>query len=231
MKATSAQLPQCDDSDDEVFEAPNAVIMLDGASAFVPVPVPASTYADHLAREVRGHFIDDPAAGLKAVLAESIRTTATALDLAPGKSPSSTVTIARTIGNEFEFLFLGDNLVILPNETLTDDRMDQLDLAPRSKYRERLAVGSSYDDEHKAVLRQLQTEQAEHRNRPAATDHAYVTRRPLVDVPWTVLATDGAYNTMSHLGSNDWRSLAAASADELHAVLHAAQRWEADQTP
>lgn len=46
-------------------------------------------------------------------------------------------------------------------DTIRDDRMDRLELAPRPKYRECLAAGTGYDDEHRALLRELQTEQAE----------------------------------------------------------------------
>src|SRR5436305_10708052 len=95
MQVATAQLPPMDDSADKIFVAPNAVIMLDGASAFLPVPVPASTYADQLGRRIAEALTSNPDADLTEVLARSIEATAKSLDLTPGESPTSTVTIAR----------------------------------------------------------------------------------------------------------------------------------------
>lgn len=241
MRVATAQLPPIHDSDDKIFTTRQAVIMLDGASAFVPVPVPASTYAERLGRHIRDTLHAWPDADLRATLAGAIHTTARELDLKPGESPSSTVTIARELDGQLDLLVLGDNLVVLPDETITDDRMDQLDLAPRRKYRERLAAGAGYDDEHRAILRELQTQQAQHRNRdggywiaeatPDAADHAITAQRPLDGIPWVVLATDGAYNTMQHLGYTDWPSITEASADELSVLLDRCQKWEAEDDP
>ena len=51
MHVRTTQLPP-GGGDDAIVTTADAVIMLDGASAFIPVPVPASVYADHLAREI-----------------------------------------------------------------------------------------------------------------------------------------------------------------------------------
>ncbi|WP_343063710.1 hypothetical protein [Haloechinothrix aidingensis] len=241
MRIAAAQLPAIDDSDDKIATTDHAVIMLDGASAFVPVPVPASAYADHLAERLRLSLTRVPDADLTATLAEAIRETADHFDLAAGESPSSTVTIARETGDHLDLLLLGDNLAILPGEIITDDRMDQLDLAPRTKYRQRLAAGSGYDEEHRRLLRELQDQQAQCRNRvdgywiaeadPAAAAQAITARRSRSATPWLVLATDGAYNTMHHLALDDWSALANADSGQLHAVLSHCHRWEADDDP
>lgn len=241
MRVATAQLPAIDDSDDKVYTTENAVIMLDGASAFVPVPVPASTYAAHLGEYLRDALAAQPEAALCDLLAAAISDTASALDLRKGESPSSTVTIVRQQRDRLDVLILGDNLVMLPGETLTDDRLDLLDLAPRRKYRERLSAGAGYDHEHKELLRELQTLQAHRRNRtggywiaeadPTAARHAITAHRTTDAAPWAVLATDGAYNTMHELGQVDGAILGQASATELHGILGACQRWEAEQDP
>jgi hypothetical protein len=241
MRVTTAQLPPIQDSDDKIFTTRHAVIMLDGASAFVPVPVPANTYADRLGKHLRDSLQAWPDADLRATLAGAIHTTARQLNLTPGQSPSSTVTITRELDDHLDLLVLGDNLVVLPDDTITDERMDQLDLAPRRKYQERLAAGAGYDDEHRAILRELQTQQAERRNReggywiaeadPNAACHAITTQRPISETPWAVLATDGAYNTMQHLGLTDWPALSQADADQLARQLDHCQRWEASTDP
>ncbi|WP_116050025.1 hypothetical protein [Amycolatopsis palatopharyngis] len=69
MRVANAQLPPIQDSDDKIFTTPHAVIMLDGASAFVPVPVPANTYADRLGKHLRDSLQAWPDADLRATLA------------------------------------------------------------------------------------------------------------------------------------------------------------------
>src|SRR5699024_12035190 len=136
MRVATAQLPALEDSDDKIYTTPDAVIMLDGASAFVPVPVPASTYAAHLGQYLRDALTTHPDLDLVELLGEAITDTASRLDLHTGESPSSTVTIARQTGDRLDLLILGDNQVMLPSETLTDYRMDAIDLTPRRKYQE-----------------------------------------------------------------------------------------------
>lgn len=241
LRVATAQLPAIDDSDDKIFTTPDAVIMLDGASAFVPVPVPATTYADHLGSYLRDTLTADPQADLASALAEGIRDTTSALDLRPGKSPSSTVTIARQINDGLDLLILGDNLVVLPDGVITDERMDQLDLAPRRKYRERLAAGFGYDAEHRTLLRELQTQQAQQRNRdggywiaetdPSAAAHAITAQRRVADAPWAILATDGAYNTLEHLSLAHWHDMPKASPHDLAMLLRQCETWEASNDP
>jgi hypothetical protein len=230
-----------EESADKIFVTPNAVIMLDGASAFVPVPVPASTYADYLGRLIADALTTNPSADLTEVLADAIKATADYLELQPGKSPSSTVTIARERDGQLDLLVLGDNLVILPDEIITDDRIDQLDLEPRRKYRERLAAGHGYDDEHRALLRELQTQQAQHRNKPggywiAETDptaahHAITASRLVAVTPWAILATDGAYNTMEYIGLVTWPPIPGTNNTQLTDILEACQLWERETDP
>jgi hypothetical protein len=241
MRVATAQVAASADGDDKVFTTSNAVIMLDGASAFVPVPVEADSYAERLGDHLRDDLTAQPSRELRSVLAAAISKTARELGLKPGRSPSSTVTILRQQADELDILVLGDNLVILPDETITDDRLDHLDLAARGTYRYRLAAGSGYDDEHRALLRELQAEQAEWRNceggywiaeaDPDAADEAFIYRRPLTAVPWAVLATDGAYNTMHHLALTDWPAISDSDSNQLTAILHRCQRWEADTDP
>ncbi|NIH78004.1 hypothetical protein [Amycolatopsis viridis] len=203
-----------EESADKIFVTPHAVILLDGASAFVPVPVPASAYADYLGRFLADALTVDPAADLQEILAGGIKATAAHYDLKAGESPSSTVTVARERDEHLDLLLLGDNTVILPGgEILTDDRIDHLDLEPRRKYRERLAAGHGFDDEHHRLLRDLQTQQGKYRNKPGgywiaeteptAAREALSTTKRFTDTNWLLLATDGAFNTMQHLGLVD----------------------------
>lgn len=235
MRVTTAQLPPMDESDDKIFVTPHAVVMLDGASAFVPVPVSASDYADHLGRLIAADLTADPSADLTEVLAEAIRSTAAYFDLHAGESPSSTVTIARERDDHLDILLLGDNTVILPDRTITDDRIDCLDLEPRRRYRERLAAGHGFDEEHHRLLRELQRQQAQYRNReggywiaetdPAAASNSVGFSPPKAAACWAVLATDGAYALLAHQNFR-WARLVSANDQTLTQLLDASQRWE-----
>ncbi|WAL65912.1 hypothetical protein ORV05_34510 [Amycolatopsis cynarae] len=241
MKVESAQLPPFEDSDDKIFVTPNAVIMLDGASAFVPVPVPAATYAEHLGQHIAHTLTTAPEADLVEALADAIKATTDELDLTPGRSPSSTITIARERDEHLDLLVLGDNVVILPDRTITDDRIDRLDLEPARRYRERLAAGYGFDDEHRRLLRELQRQQVEHRNRPGgywiaeteatAARHALTLTRPICKTPWAVLATDGAYNTLNHLRLAPRPTGARTISPPLDELLAQCQRWESEHDP
>ncbi len=219
----------------------DAVIMLDGASAFIPVPVPASVYADHLARQIARLMDARPQRDLHGILADAIAATVRDLDLQAGRSPSSTVIILRHAGEDADCLVLGDSLAILAGQAITDDRLSQIGPSIRERYRERLAEGHGYDQQHRQLLRELQHEQARQRNRPGgywiaetdpeAADHALITRSPAASVPWAVLATDGAYKTMPQLGITDWSALRHASDQDLADILTRCQSWEASEDP
>lgn len=241
MRIATAQHSPSEESDDKVYTTPDAVIMLDGASAFVPVPVSPSVYATHLGTHLQHTLTELPEADLQAALSVAIATTANQLDLSSEDAPSSTVAIARQAGDGLDLLLLGDSVLILPDEIITDDRMDELDLPPRRKYRERLHAGSGYDDEHQRLLRELQSQHAQHRNRddgywiaeadPSAAHRAITAQRSLNAAPWAILATDGAYHTMAHLGFTDWAALAESSEDQMYDVLSRCHDWESTQDP
>lgn len=244
MRVTFAQLPPAESSDDRVFVTPHAVIVLDGASAFTPVPVSAATYADTLGRRLAQLLDEQPAAGLRAVLRDAIAHTATTLDLRPGRSPSSTVSILRERADEVDVLVLGDSPVVLgmPEPVvLTDDRLARLDLPERDAYRARLAAGAGLDDEHWALLAKLQQRQAHYRNQPdgywiaetdpTAAEHAIVPDFPRHGVSWAVLATDGAAGSLARLSLVDWSTLAQLEPPALTDLLQQCHTWEAEIDP
>lgn len=241
MRVVTAQLPDIEHSADKIFVTDRAIVVLDGATAFVPVSVPASTYADFLGLRIRDGLTAQPEADLSSVLAHAIWATATELDLQPGRSPSSAVSILRRSDDHVDVLVLGDSVVVLPDRVLTDDRIDQLNLKERQTYRDRLAQGNGYDDTHRQILRELQTVQTQHRNVsngywiaeavPEAAHHAFTLIRPADAVPWAILATDGAYNPMVHLGLDDWLSVAQKNTQELAEILTRCEAWERDMDP
>lgn len=237
MHVSLAQHPEPPSGDDRAFVTSNAVIVLDGASAFAARDVPASTYAEHLGSTMAA-LVDGSDEPLSALLADAIKTTAAALDLTPGgRAPSSTVAVVRRRTDAtVDVLVLGDSQVVIPGEIVRDERLAPLASAERTACRTRLEHGHGYDDEHRQILAALQAEQLRHRNvpggywiaeaDPAAAEHALVRHLSPDEAPWCVLATDGAYKPMEHLGLNDWATVAAADPDDLAALLQRCQDWE-----
>jgi len=213
--------------------------MLDGASAFVPCDVAVTDYVDQLGRALHSRLLPGGDADLTDVLAEAITDTAMALDLKPGNSPSSTVAIVRQLGDALDVLVLGDSLVVLPGREICDDRLAALPVRARTSYRQRLGAGSGYNNEHRPLMRKLPHEQLPYRNasggywiaeaEPEAARHA-VTYRGMAE-PWTILATDGAYVIMRHLGLADWPATARMSVPGLTRLLAQCQHWERTADP
>jgi hypothetical protein len=170
MRVAAAQLPEPPRGADRFVVTENVVVVLDGASAIEPVSVPPGIYADRLGAAIKAALAADAGAPLAGVLAEAIRAAASELDLAGDDCPSSTVTMARIAEGQADLLALGDSFIFYQARpgtgVLTDDRLAALSLPQRQRYRERLAAGNGYDDTHRQLLRALQHEQHEHRNRP-----------------------------------------------------------------
>lgn len=241
MRTTYAQVPPPEHSADRVFHTDNALIVLDGATPFVPLTVDAKTYADHLGRTLITFLEQDPDADLTEAVAAAIVTTANKLDLEPGRSPSSTITVLRESAAGLDLLTLGDNTIIIgtePPTTILDDRLDQLHLPESERYRERLHNGAGYDDEHAAILRSLQQRQMEARNQaggywiaeanPDAARHAITQHYPAPGPSWALTMTDGAAD---HLGTQDALRLVHMPSVDLETLLTERQRWEQESDP
>jgi hypothetical protein len=245
MKCATAQTPGPESSQDRVFVTTRIVIVLDGASAFIPVDVPTATYVDSLGSHMVGSLTADPLGSLPEIVFHSIESTAREFNLQPGGSPSSTVTILRAAEHQIDLYALGDGAVYYGNDRqiseMTDSRLSDLGLPEPREYRKRLAEGYGYDDHHRGLLSALQRGQRERRNRaggywiaeadPATAHHAIVRSVPPSEISWAVLATDGAYGPMRHLGLDDWRTVAEYSDDQLAALLDECARWEAEIDP
>ena len=144
----------------------NAVIVLDGASAFAPQSLPAATFSNQLGKQIANILTRNPDYPLVECLREGIIETAKTLSLEPGPScPSSTVSIARFGRRHVDVLRLGDSLVVRPAGEYGDDRIENSAEDERAAYRARLAKGGGYNQEHIQLIRDLQTAQRRHRNR------------------------------------------------------------------
>jgi hypothetical protein len=241
MQVAYAQHPHPDHSDDRIIVTDNAVVILDGATAFVPVPVTAQTYADRLGRCLAKLLTDSPGDSLPSVLASAIEVTATELGLRPGHSPSATVSVIRESPDGVDLLMLGDNTIVVGTEppiTLSDDRLDQLELSESRQYRERLRAGGGYDEHHAEILRALQRRQIQARNQPGgywiaesdptAAHHALTQHYAPPGPIWFLAMTDGA---AAHVSPDKASALATLGDAQLLALLEQWQRWETECDP
>ena len=120
---------------------------------------------------------------------------------------------------------LGDTQIATPKGILRDDTIGQFAQEQRAAYRERLHAGRGYDDEHRALVTALQNEQARHRNRrggywiaepdPVAARQALTKQLSVAEVPWLVLATDGAYRPTQMLSLDRWTQVSGCDSGEL----------------
>ncbi len=249
VRTAAAQLPEPPHGADRIVVTGNAVIVLDGASAFEPADVPPGEYASRLGASIAAALTDAPEAPLASVLGEGIAVTAAELGLDDDAGcPSSTVVMARLADGTLDLLALGDSYIFYGtgpggtgSGTLTDDRLAGLHLPQQRQYRERLAAGDGYDDTHRELLRALQRGQRPHRNQPGgywiaaadpeAASHALTITLPATAGTWAVLATDGAVSTARHLDLDDWPALAHAGPAALDRLLRACQDWEQHADP
>jgi hypothetical protein len=192
--------------------------VLDGASAYPPLPEArdGGWYADLLAQAIQ-HAMT-AAKPLADVVREAIADVAAQEGLAPGASPSSTVSITRWSDASVECYLLGDSTIVVSarggTEALSDQRLSQIATQQRDAYRARLSAGSGYDQRHKQLLSEIQAEELRWRNRPHgywiaeaepfAADHAYERSFPRRDLTDILLATDGAAAIVDRLGLLDW---------------------------
>lgn len=247
VRVEFAQLPPPERSADRIFVTANAVIVLDGATAFVPIEVSAQAYADHLGRQIADRLTAAPDADLRATLASAITDTAARLRLRAGRSPWSTVAILREGDAALDALVLGDSSVRWGTDAgagdrwVADHRLDALPIPHRERYRRRLRAGTGYDQRHRELLRELQTWQRRYQNtargywiaetNPRAAYHALVTVVPHAQARWALLATDGALGPLTHLGGRAWSDIAALDASGLRLLLDRCHAWERDQDP
>lgn len=183
---------------------PDAVAVLDGASAPDPAERDGGWYAEQLARELADR-LGDRRLDLRTILADAIAAVTSEFRLVPGSSPSSTVTLLRWDADRVDALVLGDSPLVVFTadgaEEVVDERLNTVAPGQRVAYHDRLARGGGYDEAHRELLRALVGEQRRHRNRPdgywiaeatpTAAGQALIRSWPRSVVTVALLASDG----------------------------------------
>ncbi|WP_239155583.1 protein phosphatase 2C domain-containing protein [Amycolatopsis sp. FDAARGOS 1241] len=246
MQVSTAQIPGPAESQDRVVVTDHMALVLDGASAFEPVDVPTGLYVDLLGEGIRTCLDQQPDIELATAVASAIEAAAQELQLKPGNAPSSTVSLLRVRDDGVDLLSLGDSAIYYGNDDgetggLTDSRLANLGIPEHRAYRNRVAAGHGYDARHRELLADLQREQRKRRNRPEgywiaeaepdAANHALALTVPRGRITWAVLATDGAYGPMFHLGLADWKARAHEGASKLEKILKFCEDWERHEDP
>ncbi|GAA1189862.1 hypothetical protein [Pseudonocardia alaniniphila] len=244
MKVHTAQLAGDGRNADRVFLTDNAVIVLDGASAFEPVDIEPSTYAESLGRTIADELTMVPEAPIADAVAKAIRRTTAKLDLRPGASPSSTVAILRTRFGAADLYVLGDSPIHYGTDhlaqRLVDDRLSLVATPEHERYLAQLRAGHGYDDAHRATLAWLQRAQRQARNveggywiaetDPAAASHAFAKTVHRDAIEWAVIATDGAADFIDYCCCG-WRDIAQFDKTQLVALLKRIHDWEDQSDP
>ncbi|BEK84764.1 protein phosphatase 2C domain-containing protein [Nocardia seriolae] len=244
-RVATAQLPAKSNEDRLVITA-EMVIILDGATTYgIQNKISGGTFAERLgAVLVR---IADESASLSALLEVALQYVISDLELPieSPNAPSSTIAIVRKRRGTLDFLVLGDSTIVLGYrdgavETICDERLEQLGLVQSRKYRSRLQQGGGYDDRHREILAELQQEQRRRRNRPGgywiastapeAAQHAIIAARPVADIAWVALATDGVTDLIDAL-KVDWQEIGSMDSAKLSALLARIHRWEYEVDP
>ncbi len=185
----------------------------------------------------------EPIPDLVAAAIEEVRD---AEHLVPETSPTCTVAIARWSADTIEAYALCDSVVAVlhgdgTESIYSDDEVGDVVSLKREEYRARLASGRGYDEDHRALLIELQTEQAEWRNRPggyyvagtdpAAAYHGVLSVSERARVTGLLLATDGV-DPGRHPRAGTWWDLYTEAmelgADRVLHDLHAAETGDPD---
>lgn len=217
-------------SEDVVVVLPHAVVLLDGATSLDPELPSGGWYASRLAGELAGRLAGYPNTDLADLLAASIKTVARDHELVPGKSPSSTVALLRWTDTVIEGLVLADSPIVAFTDEGPSPLIDgRLTTMPRGAgYRDRLASGEGYGENHLVALRKAVESTATRRNvdggfwvaeaEPDAAHYAERMTWPRAEVSTVLMASDGvACGVDTYHVFPDWsavRDLAKAAGPE-----------------
>lgn len=230
---------------DRYIIGPNFAAVLDGASSFSEEQPEhdGGWYAETLGAELRNLLIAHPDDPLPGSVEHAIENVVTEHDLRPETSPSSTIALARWDSQHVETYVLGDSTVAIIHQdgsenVYSDDRLASIGGGLRRAYREQLAAGNGFDDQHRQLLASLQAEQARWRNRaggywiaggePRAAHHANSRTQAREAVASLLLATDGAASGITRYGIlPSWSSVTANVVADLLGATEALEKADA----
>jgi hypothetical protein len=234
-------------TEDRIFIASNAVIVLDGASQPDQPERNGGWLAEQVGSRLHRGLLDSPRVDLSDLLGIAIREVAADFGLVPGAAPSTTVSIVRWNAECIDALVLGDSPVIAITRTwrpiqVRDDRLSRVASAERQALRR--ANGSNVDRARVQAWTALVEAQRRSRNQPGgywiaeaspeAAQHsirATWRRHELVHV---LVMTDGVANGVDRYGLlPDWAAacrIAVSNPAALVDLVHEAEEGDANGT-
>lgn len=227
-------------SEDRVFVAPNAVIVLDGASQPESFgDQDGGWLAETIGARLRGWLTRMPDADLVDLLYATIRDVACEFSLTPGTAPSTTVSIARWNDRTVDVLVLGDTPVVVITVDgrvihVRDNRLSTVAAAERRAFREcRGTFGQDRPGEWDALVKA----QRRVRNQPGgywiaeaspdAANNAICARFEAAETAAVLVMTDGVANGVDRYrtppGWAEAAYLASSNPNGLVSLVHDAE--------
>lgn len=200
---------------------PNAVVLLDGATAAPGDTLSGGWYARRLAERIGTELSADPSGELDALLGTAIAGVAAEHRLRPRSAPSSTVAMLRWTGDRVDALVLADSPVVVftgaGTDVLADTRL--ADLRRAGLLRTRAAVDALRNTRDGFWVAEAD---------PAAAGQALRRSWRRADVAAVVLATDGVSVGVDQYRVLDWPGVLdlglATGADAVLDVVRTAER-------
>jgi hypothetical protein len=224
-------------SEDRIFRAGHAVVVLDGASQPDAGERDGGWLAETLGRELQRRLMSDDPRDLTAVLGAAIGEVARTNNLSAGAAPSTTVSIVRWDNTAVDVLVLGDSPVVALTvrseiREVRDDRLRRVAAGERERLR------ASNGD--RADWRALVAAERARRNTPggywiaesdpAAARHARIARWDRGDLVAVLAVTDGVSIGVDRYGvPPDWAAAFAVDPAELVRAVHAAEESDPDR--
>ena len=223
LRADITTIPASTDrpNEDVAGRRGDAVVLMDGAGMPAALRAGCTHTVDWFSRHAVDrylHHLQDPAAPMKAALAQTISDVAAlhsdTCDLDAG-SPSATVVAVRRVGRELQHLVLSDSSLGLVGHdattVITDDSLSEVRHPLGDRLRElREGLDPTRDHAHPHLMEAWREHDLAIRNpvslvqssdaqgfwcvghRSEAADHALTGRTPIEDLRGVVLASDGA---------------------------------------
>ncbi|HLL66721.1 MAG TPA: protein phosphatase 2C domain-containing protein [Micromonosporaceae bacterium] len=232
-------------TEDRIFLAPSAVVVLDGASEPMPVKHDGGWLAEELGTALCTALSASPDVDLTDLLADAISTTARMHQLTPGACPSTTVSIARWYDDSLDILILGDSPIVVATHDLRvshlrDDRLASVAVEERRVFREHRS--GQFGIERSKEWQTLVAAQRRARNRPhgywiaeadpSAARHALRRRWDVSKLSALMVMTDGVGNGVDRYGvPGDWHDaikIARRRPADLINAVHAAESADKD---
>lgn len=229
-------------SEDRIFLAPNAVIVLDGASQPDSDERNGGWLAEQIGQRLQRILTEHPRADLADALAQAIADTSRKYDLQPGNAPSTTVAIARWDNETVDALVLGDSPIIALTRSgtvhqLRDDRLTQVAADQHAGLRAAIRDRGGFGFQHRPQWTALVEAQRQARNRPggywiaeATPDAAYHAVRAIWSIhelAVVMAVTDGVADGIDYYGvPASWRDAFALVNDRPERLLDAVHEAE-----